>query len=554
MQSHVEDEEFIVEVEGKVHLGERLDLELVQPPRDDLSSDPDYVEGSRLPPHERTPLLSPAADRSKRADFVYRLKPSGDGLFMADGGLTLQYGILGGPGSGKTNLLIYMLRQVISHCADRRDPMRFDPSRKFGGIILDPKAALIEHVRRVFKEAGREDDLVVLNSRELVRAGGVNVIDCMLAPRDLAKILVLAAQSGGVGARDPYWFQQMTSALGAIMTLFELVEKRKPGLADVISTAVGTVEVDVEVRGQKVKRREPALNVFIRKAEEELKPKPDAVSELTSARIRLEELCRHAAADPKGRVTVEQFIEQAFGLFREPDYACYSVPGASGRTNFYDDIIDEGKVVLVSAGAQELTLSSILPSLVKLIYQRTVLSRFERFHKWELHNRERPLLFLADEYHTVATQIEGERVGDSEYFSMARQMGGLCLVATQTVQQLKNSGLKDTWEGVFGTLAAVIGMKGEDADTIAYLQKRGGKKEVLQMTQGFSVAKEITVTENTQWVEVPKIPEDALKQFRKGDAVIIGSITGQEAAASISYLKVPRAWPRRRNGEERPDA
>ncbi len=540
MPSRVEDQDFVVTVEGSVHLGERLTLDLVQPPRDHLSSEPDYVEDSTLPPYERTPLLSPSADRSNRADFVYALKPSGERLNMTDGGLTLQYGVLGGPGSGKTNLLIYMLRQIIAHRADRRDVARFDPSRTFGGIILDPKAALIKDVRKIFKEAGREDDLVVLNSRELARDGGINVIDCMLAPRDLAKILVLAAQSGGIGARDPYWLQQMTSALGAIMTLFEVVEGKKPTLADVISAAVGSVEV----AGPKGPRREPALNKLIRAAEEKLQPAPGAVSDLSAARNRLEELSRHAGADPKSRVTVEQFIEQAFGLFREPDFRWYSCPSASGASNLYDQIINDGKVVLVSPGAQELTLSSILPALVKLIFQRTVLSRFDRYLNWELHNRERPLLFLADEYHNVATQIEGERIGDSEYFSMARQAGGLCIVATQTVKQLQTSGLKETWEAVFGTLAAVIGMKVEDADTIAYLQKRGGKKEVLQTTQGFSVAQgEVTITDNSQWVEVPKIPEDALKQFRKGDAVVIGSISGQDAAASISYLKVPRAWP-----------
>ena len=492
-----------------------------------------------MPPHERTPLVSPSADRSSRLDFSYALKPSGEGLNMTDGGLTLQYGVLGGPGSGKTNLLIYMLRQIIAHRADRRDRARFDPSRKFGGIILDPKAALIKDVRRIFKEADRENDLVVLNSRELAREGGINVIDCMLAPRDLAKILVLAAQSGGIGARDPYWLQQMTSALGAIMTLFELVENRKPTLADVISAAVGSVETT----GPRGTRREPALNKLIRDAEEKLARGSEIVSTLIAARNRLEELSRHAGADPKSRVTVEQFIEQAFGLFREPDLQWYSCTHADGESNLYDDIIDEGKVVLVSPGPQELTLSSILPALVKLIFQRTVRSRFDRYQNWELHNCERPVLFLADEYHNVATQIEGETIGDSDYFSMAREAGGLCIVATQTVKQLETSGLKDTWEAVFGTLAAVIGMKVEDADTIAYLQKRGGKKEVLQTTQGFSVAQgEVTITDNSQWVEVPKIPEDALKRFRKGYAVVIGSISGQDTPASIDYLKVPWAW------------
>jgi hypothetical protein len=573
-----------IHVEGRVHLGEILELEEIEPPGEAFEYDIDYAEGSLLPGALRSPVWYPSASRSKREDFVHKLQRSGQQLFLVDDGLLLQYGILGGPGSGKTNLLTYLLRQLVSLHADRG-------THKFGGIILDPKAALINDVRKAFQEAGRDQDLVVINSRELRESGGLNLIDCMLAPNDLGKTLVLAAQSTGVAGREPFWNLQMSNAFGAILYLLEFLHGRKPTLKEMMDTTLGSARDKKEGNGQEAKappgdmrynrsqqgpragvQEKPGTLLDKLIAEVTTKLQQDeavatkklqqaeaekAVEQLNSARtelenlqdpvIRAEVLSRHGQADPKNRITVEQFIEKAYGLFRDSAFKCYSTPNAAtakipGTTasNLYDQVVNEGKVILVSPAPQELELSSILPALVKLIFQRVVGSRFERFREGPITNKVRPLLFMADEYHMVATQIEGEPVGDGQYFSTARQFGGLCLVATQTVHQLESSGLKETWEAVFGTLAAVIGMKQQDPDTIEYLQKRGGKKDVLQTTKGYSIAKgDVTVSESSQRIEVPEIPATGLRAFCQGNAVVIGTTTDHKKPSTIRYMHVP---------------
>jgi len=528
-----------IEVNGRIRIGQLLELrEEIGPSPADFR--PDYVVGSVLPAHERIPAHRASQTRSSREDFQFALVDTDRDVAFENNGLTYQYGVFGGPGSGKTNTLIYLLRQLVAMRADPRDRRRFSPERKFGGLILDPKSALIGEVRRSFAEAGREreDDLVVINRRELAATGGVNLIDCPLDPGALGRIVVLAAQSAGVGGRDPFWFQQMSNAFGAILALLKLRDPdRVPTLKDMITAATGT-----RAKPGRAKASASLLNDLVAEVRAKI---PDqrveaAAAALADAELNLDRIGRHAAADPKTRVTVELFMQQAFSAFRESANACYSDAGAE---SIYRSIFDEGKVVLVSPGSEELTMSRILPSLIKLIVQRMVLGRQGLYRDWKIGNLERPVFLMADEYHMVATQIEGEPVGDAEYFSMARQFGGFAIVATQTVQQLKESGLGDAWEAVFGTLAAVIGMKNEDPDTIEYLQKRGGKKSVLQSQRGINVADgKVTVAENTQREDVPRIPEEALKLFGQGMGVVIGTTRDHKDPSSIHYVRVPEAW------------
>jgi hypothetical protein len=458
-------------------------------------------------------------------------------LPLANEGLVLQYGVLGAPGSGKTNLLMHLLNQVIAHERD-------DPDRKFGGLILDPKAALIEDARRIFRSLGRADDLVVISDRELPKAagGGVNVIDGPLSPTDLGEALVLAARSAGIGASEPFWLQQMAKVFGAIVALLRLLAPGKaPTLADVMWYAVGSTHGETSSVEN--------LETLIKRAHGALLQKGDAVEDdplLHDARMQLENLERYASrapgrSDPKQRPLVEQFMEQAFAIFRQAENRCYSVATPAGQRSLYDQVIEDGKVLLVSPGPQKLTLSRVLPSLMKLVFQRTVLSRFERYRARELTNKDRPVLFMADEYHTVATQLDGVPFGDSEFFSQARQFGALSVVATQSVEQLQRSGLGDAWKAVFATLAAVVFMRGHDPTTRQYLEDLAGPREyrVRRRDHSRNDGREgLSWSVETQ--EAPAIPKGLLEAFTQGDAVVIGTTEGNRAPTSIRYMKVPK--------------
>src|SRR5262249_28071924 len=110
---------------------------------------------------------------------------------------------------------------------------------KYGGLILDPKAALIAEVREIFRRVDRQRDLIVVNEADLAN-GGVNVIDCPLAPSDLGEALVLAARSAGIGASEPFWLQQMAKVFGSIIALMKYQRPNEPPtLAQLMDVAVG---------------------------------------------------------------------------------------------------------------------------------------------------------------------------------------------------------------------------------------------------------------------------------------------------------------------------
>jgi type IV secretory pathway TraG/TraD family ATPase VirD4 len=190
-------------------------------------------------------------------------------------------------------------------------------------------------------------------------------------------------------------------------------------------------------------------------------------------------------------------------------------------------------------GQQEVKLASLLPALVKLIFQRTVISRFDRYASWELHNCERPVLFMADEYHMVATQQEG-RFGDAQFFSLGRQMGALSFIATQSVQQLLNSPIKEAWKAVFDVLSAVMVMSGNDPETAEYVDRLAAANEAVTRTVGRNLAdgKDSTsVSPNLGDRRV--IPPGVLQMLKQGQAIVIGKTGGQTERAGVRYLQVP---------------
>jgi hypothetical protein len=174
-------EELEVRVKGRIGLGKELKLESSNPFAADRRANALPGVNRRVPFHEQMRPVAPHKDVERRM-VEHRLDPLERKVPMSDQGLVLQYGILGAPGSGKTNLLMHLLRQVVAHEGH-------DPALKFGGLILDPKAALIKDVDRIFRRLGRRDDLVVINERELVKKEpwGVNIIDCTLSSTDLGR-------------------------------------------------------------------------------------------------------------------------------------------------------------------------------------------------------------------------------------------------------------------------------------------------------------------------------------------------------------------------------
>src|SRR5437588_504077 len=206
-----------ITVKGSVHLGRKL--ELVETARPPASSDSFFDAGRPVGmvaiDYDR-PSARPGHLPAQQLD--YSLVDTAGNLYIDNDGLCASYGIFGAPGSGKTYCLLYLLRQILALHGDDQD-------HKYGALILDPKAALIDEVIKLASEAGRLDDLVILNTDELrERNKAVNVIDCALEPYELGQSLVLAAQSAGVSASEPFWFLAWGNLFAAAIYLLNWLE------------------------------------------------------------------------------------------------------------------------------------------------------------------------------------------------------------------------------------------------------------------------------------------------------------------------------------------
>src|SRR5215471_9925481 len=197
-----------VEVKGRIRLGTCHDL--VQAPRAAKSNTYSAL-GSRTSFDLGGLTKSDTSGLGEVLEFNLSDASTGD-LHIEKKGLVTSYGIFGAPGSGKTVLLMHLLQQLLQHSADA-------PDRRYGALILDPKAALIDDVRKIAHQAGRAEDLVVINTDFLNHtATRINIIDCLLDPYELGTILVLAGRSAGIDASDPFWFQEWTNLFAASLS------------------------------------------------------------------------------------------------------------------------------------------------------------------------------------------------------------------------------------------------------------------------------------------------------------------------------------------------
>lgn len=504
-----------ISISGRLLLGE--ELELSEEIEKQTSIDPTVYSPpifTELPPWERSEAHQSSESLSERR--VRRsLKSTKKLLHILDKGLCESYCIFGVPGVGKTTLLMGLLRQLAQH-------QKTDLRHKFGGLILDPKGVLLEEVKAVLRKAGREQDLMPIRAEELKGPDGINIIRSSLAPVDLGKIMTLAASSRGLGSGDSYWLQAMEKLFGSVLILMVAMNQR-PTLFEVLRVLTGTEDVEVYT-GKRT--RISCLESLVAKVRKVAEENDSSLSNDIAVAIETSE--RFLSDDPRNRGIQMGFIEQAYGDFRWDKYRCYS--NSDCTLNIYDKIINDGTIVIVSIGRQHVAIEKPLCTLVKVLFQQTVLTRLERYQKDELNNFRRPVFLLADEYSAVATDLAGSGIGDSTFFSQSRQFGCLNLIATQNLHQLKNSGLGANWEAVLANMSAKILMRLGDAETARMAADLIGNTHVYvdqtSRNTGVSGAGESTSTRRESRPDLP--PEFFTQRLNVGQAVVVGTIDGNK--------------------------
>lgn len=522
-----------IKVKGKVNLGQGLDL--VQRPV--VAPQPAFRFAVGRPDDGSMPAIDDpnvvtAPGRLPTQELEYALVEAARQVDIEDDGLTTSYGIFGAPRAGKTHLLIYMLRQIAALKADK-------PAKKFGGMILDPKAAVIEDVRALMKAAGREPDLLVLNTEELAARGeSMNIIDCALEPHELGRALVLAAQGAGVAASEPFWFIAWSNLFGAAMYLLDWLGE------DVITVAELTDAVLDVVPGEGPDGSgERRIQRLAREGRELLDGLPD--DKRRDAEQAINQVEGFYRQEPDNIATVEALISRAYSGLQQSRYAVYSprvrkVPGER-RTTLYDRIIDEGLFVLVAVSPSDPSMAKTVCTLVKCLFEQAVLSRLARVRAGTLRNFKRPLVLACDEYSDIATEVPGEPMGDGYFFSLSRQNGCMGIIATQSVNMLQASSLKENWKAVFSNFGAKIFLRLADNETAEEATKLVGETDWYMTSLGSSREKDgMGSSSQRELRERKALPVNVLTQvLQRRQAVIVGSLDGGNSQPDTRFLQTP---------------
>jgi hypothetical protein len=239
--------------------------------------------------------------------------------------------------------------------------------------------------------------------------------------------------------------------------------------------------------------------------------------------------------------TIEAFISKAYGMFRRSRLRHYSCGKVRRGPPFYEDIIDNGRIVVVSIAPSEPVLAKTLCTLVKCLFQRTVLGRGELLAQGIIGNAERPVVIACDEYSEIASEVPGQSMGDGQFLALARQYGCMALFATQSVNVLEASSLKESWRSVFSNFAAKIYMRLADNETAEEAMKLAGDADWKIFNRGSNVGGQgYGASTQRDLRERKTLPTAVLTQVLKvGEGVAIGTLDGGTSTPSTRYVKVP---------------
>jgi hypothetical protein len=483
------------EPEPKLRLGSEIAFS-----KRPLKLEPDVRRGAlpdRVPMWKGIPLDMSRASRP----FLYESKavsPPRE-VFLEGEGLGQLYVCFGAPGTGKSYLLKQLLKQLAKP----------DWKPSWGGLLLDPKQTLI---KEVLKEIPAGPFHLISNDKSSQR---INILKSALGPRDLGVALALAAESGGISAKEPYWLNEMKRIFGAGLALLEM--RKKP------MTLLSLAELLLlESEAKPGEPREPRFAVELSRLRESLRENPDPKTDRNCARVTAE-FAQYQSGRGNNADTVRSFISQVLSPFLDPELDHLSDSDQSA--SLADLIFAQGKWVLLDIPKKALSVSRMLSALAKVLFQRAALDREASYPE---QSKRRVFLFV-DEYAELASDLPGEGFGDSIFFSQARQFKVLSFIATQGVPMLENSGVREAWKTILSNSAGKIFFRVSDPDSAELASKLLGEGEQLVADHGVTQSPEGGNIQRSEKLERRTVLTSDLfaTALGRGQFVFLGTTTGR---------------------------
>ena len=369
-------------------------------------------------------------------------------IFIPEKGLFQNILITGTIGTGKTSSAMYpFTKQLINYAAN-------NPKEKLGMLILDVKGNYIDDVKAFAKDAGRENDLIIIDLTSGIK---YNPLDKPhLSPIVLANRLktILTLFSGKVS--ESYWLDKAEQILSESIKLCRLYNN-----GYVTFTELHKLINSTSYYSQK-------LSIIKENFRNNLYSEKEAYELLTSIEFFEKEFF---SLDNRTLSILRSEITRITNIFVSDFDTSKTFCPQKSDINFhgFSDTLETGKIVILNMNiAKYKNLSKIIAAYLKLDFQTEVLSKLEHSKNKQI----RKSAFISDEYQEYVTST------DSDFYAQSREAKCINIVATQSYTSLLNT-LKDDYsvKVIIQNLINKLWFRTDDFFTIDLAQKQIGKEE-----------------------------------------------------------------------------
>ena len=369
-------------------------------------------------------------------------------IYIPEKGLFQNILITGTIGTGKTSSAMYpFTKQLINYASN-------NPKEKLGMLILDVKGNYINDVINFAKDAGRENDLIIIDLSSNIK---YNPLDKPhLSPIILANRLktILTLFSGN--SSESYWLDKAEQILSESIKFCRLYNNEYVTFTELHKLINSTSYYSKKLSIIKENFRN---NFYSEKQAYEL---------LTSIEFFEKEFF---SLDDRTLSILRSEITRITNIFVSDYDITKTFCPKKSEINFhgFSDTLDNGKIVILNMNiAKYKNLSKIIASYLKLDFQTEVLSRLETNSTQKI----RKSAFISDEYQEYVTS------SDSDFYAQSREAKCINIVATQSYTSLLNT-LKDdsALKVIIQNLINKLWFRTDDFFTIDLAQKQIGKEE-----------------------------------------------------------------------------
>jgi hypothetical protein len=319
--------------------------------------------------------------------------------------------IAGVIGSGKSQVLLQYLRQILAQFSQR-------PAL----LAIDPKRTFVRELRKIIETAGLREHLLWIELGGTVKFNPIwreNLLKNSAFTTVANSLRLASINFIGSTGESRFWEQSSFNLLKNVLvfcaakhgyfTFRELyramVQARDEGLAAELVECLAARPWDDEERSN----IEMTIDYF-----------RDEFTQLDQ-KLRTSILATATSF-------LNEFLEYRIAQILSP-------PREEITLTSMGDAIRAGELICLNIENDALARS--VGTLLKLLYEEAVLERVTRYA--DEHEQARYAVLVMDEYQDVATSGGGAGLGDDRYLAKARESKAITIAATQSVSSLENA-------------------------------------------------------------------------------------------------------------------